>query len=134
MNEKVTLKIVKKDYGLFRKYDKLWSISLDNINLLFLKSAAHSHFLLSNLIWRRKDIYWSIDILNIDKTVPMHLLSIYSLYYKHIFYIHRYITKYNIYNTINKVTRHTATQLSEKLYQAFLGFPRPETKKIINLM
>ena len=29
---------------------------------------------------------------------------------------------------------HTATQLSEKLYQAFLGFPRPETKKIINLM
>ena len=32
------------------------------------------------------------------------------------------------------VTFHTATQLSEKLYQAFLGFPRPETKKIINLM
>ena len=31
-------------------------------------------------------------------------------------------------------TDHTATQLSEKLYQAFLGFPRPETKKIINLM
>ena len=28
---------------------------------------------------------------------------------------------------------HTATQLSEKLYQDFLGFPRPETKKIINL-
>ena len=29
---------------------------------------------------------------------------------------------------------HTATLLSEKRYQDFLGFPRPETKKIINLM
>ena len=28
---------------------------------------------------------------------------------------------------------HTATQLSEKRYQDFLGFPRPEIQKIINL-
>ena len=31
------------------------------------------------------------------------------------------------------VSEHTATQLSEKLYQDFLGFPRPEIQKIINL-
>ena len=92
---KKAMEIVKKDHGF--SYSKNmtncegfhWIISW-SINLLFLKRAAHSHLLLSNLIWRRKDIYWSIDILNIDKTVPMHLLSIYS-WYKHIFYIYRYI-------------------------------------------
>ena len=125
---KKTMEIVKKDHGF--SYSKNmtncegfhWIISW-SINLLFLKRAAHSHLLLSNLIWRRKDIYWSIDILNIDKTVPMHLLSIYSLYYKHIFYIYRYITKYIIYNTINKVTRN-------EIWKTFVDFHFPKTWKL----